>query len=147
MQLSGPIPKSDKISSVLLYLDEILLHVSRPVRWDSDHVVILDDELQMIANEIVRCGRDRVNIALDYFDATINRVAAWAVGTRAMQKALCRALLEPPALKRMFPITVYTSEEPKAVRPLPSSSSLPASALGTPFSILGSFSVSICVWP
>jgi len=92
---------SDKISSVLLYLDEILLHVSRPVRWDSDHVVILDDELQAIANEIVRCGRDRVNIALDYFDATINRVAAWAVGTRAMQKALCRALLEPPALKRM----------------------------------------------
>ncbi len=92
---------SDKISSVLLYLDEILLHVSRPVRWDSDHVVILDDELQMIANEIVRCGRDRVNIALDYFDATINRVAAWAVGTRAMQKALCRALLEPPALRRM----------------------------------------------
>ena len=92
---------SDKISSVLLYLDEILLHVSRPVRWDSDHVVILDDELQMIANEIVRCGRDRVNIALDYFDATINRVAAWAVGTRSMQKALCRALLEPPALKRM----------------------------------------------
>ena len=92
---------SDKISSVLLYLDEILLHVSRPVRWDSDHVVILDDELQTIANEIVRCGRERVNIALDYFDATINRVAAWAVGTRAMQKALCRALLEPPALKRM----------------------------------------------
>ena len=92
---------SDKISSVLLYLDEILLHVSRPVRWDSDHVVTLDDELQMIANEIIRCGRDRVNIDLDYFDATINRVAAWAVGTRAMQKALCRALLEPPALKRM----------------------------------------------
>ena len=111
---------SDKISSVLLYLGEILLHVSRPVRWDSDHVVILDDELQAIANEIVRCGRDRVNIALDYFDATINRVAAWAVGTRAMQKALCRALLEPPALKRMEAAGDYTgrlilSEELKSM--------------------------------
>ncbi|MBP5584830.1 MAG: L-rhamnose isomerase [Lentisphaeria bacterium] len=111
---------SDKISSALLYLDEILLHVSRPVRWDSDHVVILDDELQMIANEIVRCGRDRVNIALDYFDATINRVAAWAVGTRAMQKALCRALLEPPELKRMEAAGDYTgrlilSEEIKSM--------------------------------
>ena len=111
---------SDKISSVLLYLDEILLHVSRPVRWDSDHVVILDDELQMIANEIVRCGRDRVNIALDYFDATVNRVAAWTVGTRAMQKALCRALLEPPALKRMEAAGDYTgrlilSEELKSM--------------------------------
>lgn len=110
----------DKISSVLLYLDEILLHVSRPVRWDSDHVVILDDELQMIANEIVRCGRDRVNIALDYFDATINRVAAWAVGTRSMQKALCRALLEPPALRRMEAAGDYTgrlilSEELKSM--------------------------------
>ena len=110
----------DKISSVLLYLDEILLHVSRPVRWDSDHVVILDDELQAIANEIVRCGRERVNIALDYFDATINRVAAWAVGTRSMQKALCRALLEPPALKRMEASGDYTgrlilSEELKSM--------------------------------
>ena len=110
----------DKISSILLYLDEILLHVSRPVRWDSDHVVILDDELQAIADEIVRCGRERVNIALDYFDATINRVAAWAVGTRSMQKALCRALLEPPALKRMEAAGDYTgrlilSEELKSM--------------------------------
>ena len=99
---------SDKISAILLHLDEILLHVSRPVRWDSDHVVILDDELQAIANETVRCGRERVNIALDYFDATINRVAAWAVGTRSMQKALCRALLEPPALKRTEAAGDYT---------------------------------------
>ena len=111
---------SDKISAVLLCLDEILLHVSRPVRWDSDHVVILDDELQMIANEIVRCGHERVNIALDYFDATVNRVAAWAVGTRAMQKALCRALLEPPALKKMEAVGDYTgrlilSEEAKSM--------------------------------
>ena len=111
---------SDKISAVLLCLDEILLHVSRPVRWDSDHVVILDDELQMIANEIVRCGHERVNIALDYFDATVNRVAAWAVGTRAMQKALCRALLEPPTLKKMEAAGDYTgrlilSEEAKSM--------------------------------
>ena len=111
---------SDKISAVLLCLDEILLHVSRPVRWDSDHVVILDDELQMIANEIVRCGHERVNIALDYFDATVNRVAAWAVGMRAMQKALCRALLEPPDLKRMEAVGDYTgrlilSEEAKSM--------------------------------
>lgn len=111
---------ADKISSVLLHLDEILLHVSRPVRWDSDHVVILNDDLQTIANEIVRCGREHVNIALDYFDATINRVAAWAVGTRSMQKALCRALLEPPALKRMEAAGDYTgrlilSEELKSM--------------------------------
>lgn len=93
---------SDKISSVLLYLDEILLHVSRPVRWDSDHVVIFDDELQAIAREIVNCGADRVHIGLDYFDATINRIAAWCIGTRNMQKALLKALLEPSAaLKKM----------------------------------------------
>ena len=93
---------SDKISSALLYLDEILLHVSRPVRWDSDHVVIFDDELQAIAREIVNCGADRVHIGLDYFDATINRIAAWCIGTRNMQKALLKALLEPAAaLKKM----------------------------------------------
>lgn len=87
---------SDKISSVLNFLDEILLHVSRPVRWDSDHVVILDDELQAIAQEIVRGGfLDRVHIGLDFFDASINRIAAWVVGTRCMLKALLMALLEP----------------------------------------------------
>ena len=91
---------SDKISSVLLFLDEILLHVSRPVRWDSDHVVLFDDELQMIASEIVRNGVSRVNIGLDYFDATINRIAAWVVGVRNMQKALCKALLEPSSTLR-----------------------------------------------
>ena len=93
---------SDKISSALLYLDEILLHVSRPVRWDSDHVVTFDDELQAIAREIITCGADRVHIGLDYFDATINRIAAWCIGTRNMQKALLKALLEPSAdLKKM----------------------------------------------
>ncbi|MGE5611285.1 MAG: L-rhamnose isomerase [Bacillota bacterium] len=87
---------ADKISSVLTYLDEILLHVSRGVRWDSDHVVILSDELRAIAEEIVRGGYlKRVHIGLDYFDASINRIAAYAVGTRCMIKALLIALLEP----------------------------------------------------
>jgi len=87
---------SDKISSVLLFLDEILLHVSRGVRWDSDHVVILNDELRAIAEEIVRNGyTKRVHIGLDFFDASINRIAAWVIGTRAMIKALLLALLEP----------------------------------------------------
>jgi len=87
---------ADKISSVLTWLDEILLHVSRGVRWDSDHVVILSDELHAIAQEIVR-GEflNRVHIGLDFFDASINRVAAWVIGTRAMLKALLIALLEP----------------------------------------------------
>ena len=77
-------------------LDEILLHVSRGVRWDSDHVVILTDDLQAIAEEIVRGDYlDRVHIGLDYFDASINRVAAWVIGARSMLKALLIALLEP----------------------------------------------------
>ena len=89
---------SNKLSSLLLFSDEMLLHVSRPVRWDSDHVVILDDELQEIANEVIRGGLlDRVHIGLDFFDASINRVAAWVIGMRSMQKALLRALLEPTA--------------------------------------------------
>ena len=88
----------DKISSVLLYLDEILLHVTRGVRWDSDHVVILNDELALIAQEIVRAGAlDRVNIGLDYFDATLNRIGAYVIGVRAAQQAFMCALLEPTA--------------------------------------------------
>jgi len=87
---------SDKISSVLTFLDEILLHVSRGVRWDSDHVVILSDELRAITQEIVRGDYlDRVHIGLDFFDASINRIAAWTIGTRCMIKALLIALLEP----------------------------------------------------
>ena len=87
---------SDKISSILLYLDEMLLHVSRPVRWDSDHVVILDDELRAIAAEIVRGDfLKRVHIGLDFFDASINRIAAWTIGTRCMIKALLIAMLDP----------------------------------------------------
>jgi L-rhamnose isomerase len=87
---------SDKISSVLAWLNEILLHVSRGVRWDSDHVVTLTDELMAIAQELVRGDfLNRVHIGLDYFDASINRVAAWVIGSRSMLKALLAALLEP----------------------------------------------------
>lgn len=87
---------SDKISSVMTFLDEILLHVSRGVRWDSDHVVILSDELCAIAQEIVRGDYlEQVHIGLDFFDASINRIAAWVIGTRCMLKALLIALLEP----------------------------------------------------
>ncbi|MDH7484752.1 MAG: L-rhamnose isomerase [Anaerolineae bacterium] len=87
---------SDKLSSVLLYVDEVLLHVSRGVRWDSDHVVILSDELQAIMQEIVRGGfLQRVHIGLDFFDASINRIAAWVIGTRNALRALLLALLEP----------------------------------------------------
>jgi len=88
----------DKISSVLQYIDELLLHVTRGVRWDSDHVVIFNDEIQLIAQEIVRCNAlGRVNIGLDYFDASLNRIGAYVVGTRAAQLAFLFALLEPTA--------------------------------------------------
>ncbi len=94
---------SDKLSSVLQWLDEVLLHVSRGVRWDSDHVVTLTDELQAIAAEAVRGDYlDRVRFGLDYFDASINRVAAWVVGTRALLKAILIALLEPIRLLRRY---------------------------------------------
>jgi L-rhamnose isomerase len=87
---------SNKISSMLLFSEKLALHVSRPVRWDSDHVVILDDELREIALEIVRNDAlDRVIIGLDFFDASINRVAAWTIGTRNMIKALLYAMLVP----------------------------------------------------
>lgn len=87
---------SNKISSMLLFSDELALHVSRPVRWDSDHVVILDDELREIGLEIVRNDAlDRVRIGLDFFDASINRIAAWTIGTRNMIKALLYAMLSP----------------------------------------------------
>ncbi len=87
---------SDKVSAVLGFLDEVLLHVSRGVRWDSDHVVTLTDELRAIAHEVVRGAfLDRVRLGLDFFDASINRVAAWVVGTRALLRALLIALLEP----------------------------------------------------
>lgn len=87
---------ADKVSSLLLFTPEIMLHVSRPIRWDSDHVVILNDDLQDLAREIIRCeALDRVHIGLDYFDATINRIGAYVIGSRATQKAFMQALLEP----------------------------------------------------
>jgi len=93
----------DKISAVLLYIDELLLHVTRGVRWDSDHVVIFNDEIQLIAQEIIRCNAlGRVNIGLDYFDASINRIGAYVVGTRAAQLAFLFALLEPNAKLKAY---------------------------------------------
>ena len=100
IQTTGNYPTevvSDKIPALLAFFPEIALHVTRPIRWDSDHVVLLDDETKEICKEIVRCaGLDgSVKIALDYFDASINRVSAWTVGLRNTQKALLMALLNP----------------------------------------------------
>lgn len=96
---------SDKLSSMMLYVDELLLHVSRGVRWDSDHVVTLSDELEAIAHELV-AGKflDRVHIGLDFFDASINRLAAWTIGMRNTQKALLLALLKPMDTLREFEV-------------------------------------------
>ena len=113
---------SDKISALLCFYPEIALHVTRPVRWDSDHVVLFDDETKEIAKEIVRNDAlNRVYIALDYFDASINRVSAWTVGARNMQKALLYALLEPTReLKQLqddgnFTKLMYIQEEIKTL--------------------------------
>jgi L-rhamnose isomerase len=96
---------SDKIPSLLLYIDELLLHVSRGVRWDSDHVVTFNDDTQAIAHEIVRAGvLERVHIGLDYFDASINRVAAWTIGARNTLRALLVALLEPGEMLKQYEI-------------------------------------------
>jgi L-rhamnose isomerase len=116
----------DKISTALCFVDEILLHVSRPVRWDSDHVVLLDEATMGIASEIVRCNAlDRVHVGLDFFDASINRVAAWVIGARNVRKALLCALLEPrksiAAAERDFDFTrrLALMEESKSM-PWPS---------------------------
>ena len=94
---------ADKISSLLLFTPEIMLHVSRPIRWDSDHVTIMNDETMDLMKEIVRCDAlDRVHIGLDYFDASINRIGAYVVGSRATQKCLMQALLEPLAKLREY---------------------------------------------
>jgi len=94
---------ADKLSAVALSLDEILLHVSRPMRWDSDHVILLNDDIQAMANELVFADLlGRTRIGLDFFDATISRTTAWVIGTRNMQKALLRSLLMPQEeLKRV----------------------------------------------
>ncbi|MDD7722454.1 MAG: L-rhamnose isomerase [bacterium] len=94
---------ADKISSLLLFVPELMLHVSRPVRWDSDHVTIMDDPTTELFQEIVRCNAlDRVHYGLDYFDASINRIGAYVIGSRAAQKCMLRALLEPLALLRRY---------------------------------------------
>lgn len=102
---------SDKLSATLLYMDEMLLHVSRPVRWDSDHVVTLNDDLLAITSEIIRSDRvDDIHIGLDFFDASINRVAAWVIGTRNALKGLLIALLEPRDKLRAYELEGdYTS--------------------------------------
>lgn len=102
---------ADKVSSMLLFADKVALHVSRPVRWDSDHVIRLDDQLNAVAKEIVRNGPDKVILALDYFDASINRIAAWVLGMRNMQKALLAAYLEPfETLKELQDSRQYTEQ-------------------------------------
>ncbi len=102
---------ADKISSVMPFVDEILLHVSRGVRWDSDHVIVLNDDLTAIAQELVRGGYlERTHVGLDFFDASINRIAAWVIGMRNMLRALCFALLEPvEQLKKLEADGDYTS--------------------------------------
>ena len=96
---------ADKISALLIYFKKLLLHVSRGVRWDSDHVVTFNDDTQAIANEIVRNdGLERVHIGLDYFDASINRVAAWTIGARNTLRALLVALLEPRDMLRQYEV-------------------------------------------
>ena len=94
---------ADKVSSLLLYVPELLLHVSRPVRWDSDHVTIMNDDTMDLCKEIVRCDAlNSVHVGLDYFDASINRIGAYVIGSRATQKCLLQALLEPLHLLREY---------------------------------------------
>lgn len=114
---------SDKIPALLCFYPEIALHITRPIRWDSDHVVLFDDETKEMAKEIVRCdGLNRVYMALDYFDASINRVSAWATGFRSWEKALLAALCTPnAALKKLQDEARFTElmVEQEAVKLLP----------------------------
>jgi len=94
---------ADKVASLLLFVPELMLHVSRPVRWDSDHVTIMNDQTQELFKELVRAdGLDRAHVGLDYFDASINRIGAYVIGTRATQKCILSALLEPLAKLREY---------------------------------------------
>ncbi len=100
---------ADKVSAMLLFVPELMLHVSRPVRWDSDHVTIMDDSTLDLFSEIVRAGAlNRVHYGLDYFDGTLNRIGAYVIGTRAAQKCMLRALLEPTATLREYELTGRT---------------------------------------
>ena len=94
---------ADKVSSLLLFVPELMLHITRAVRWDSDHVTTLNDETIELCKEIIRCNAlSRVNIGLDFFDGSINRIGAYVIGTRAAQKALLQAMLEPLAALRKY---------------------------------------------
>jgi len=94
---------SDFVSTLLMYVPELMLHVSRPVRWDSDHVTIMNDQTLDLFKELIRADAlHRAHIGLDYFDASINRIGAYIIGTRATQKCLLQALLEPLALLRQY---------------------------------------------
>lgn len=94
---------ADKLSCLLLFTPEIMLHVSRPIRWDSDHVVIINDDLVDLTREIIRCNAlNRIHIGLDYFDATINRIGAYVIGMRSTQKGLLMGLLEPQKKMQQF---------------------------------------------
>ena len=105
---------SDKISAILNFADKMMLHFTRPMRWDSDHVVSYDDETREMMKEVVRCGIDKVVVATDYFDASINRVSAWITGVRNTQKALLYALLEPyEYLKKLQDECDFTSLQVK----------------------------------
>lgn len=118
---------SDKISAMLLYFDILPLHVTRPVNWDSDHVVAFDDETKEICKEIVRCDAlDKVLIGLDFFDASINRVAAWVIGTRNIEKALLNALLEP---SKELKEAEYDEDFTKRLMLMEESKTLPFSAV------------------
>ena len=105
---------SDKISSLLTFSPKMMLHVTRPMRWDSDHVISFDDETREMMKEVVRCGLDNVYLATDYFDASINRISAWVTGVRNLQKALLYALLEPnKELKKLQDTNDFTSLQVK----------------------------------
>ena len=113
---------ADKVSAVLQFVPELMLHVSRPVRWDSDHVTIMDDPTQELFSEIVRANAmDRVHYGLDFFDGSINRIGAYVIGSRAAQKCMLRALLEPTALLSRYELegkgfqTLGLLEEAKAL--------------------------------
>ena len=94
---------ADKVSAMLLFVPELMLHVSRPIRWDSDHVTIMDDPTMDLFSEIVRAGAlNRVHYGLDYFDGTLNRIGAYVIGSRAAQKCMLRALLEPTETLRKY---------------------------------------------
>ena len=133
---------ADKISSLLLFTPEIMLHVSRPIRWDSDHVTILNDEVCELAKEIVRANAlERVHIGLDYFDASINRIGAYVIGIRATQKAFLQALLEPIDYLRKYEANGQYFER---LALLEEAKNLPWNIVWDYFCLINNVPVSIC---